>query len=42
MAELDCAYPVAVAIAWMVSVAETEMGPAYSVDLVVGVVPSMV
>jgi hypothetical protein len=35
-------YPGAVAIAWMVSEDETVMGPLYNVELVVGVVPSVV
>ena len=36
------AYPFAVAIASMVSDVETVTGPEYTVELVVGVVPSMV
>jgi hypothetical protein len=42
VATADCAYPVATAIASMVSLAETVMAAVYLVDEVVGVAPLVV
>ena len=42
VASADCAYPVAVAMAWMVSDEETGMGSEYIVELAVGVFPFVV
>ena len=38
----DCVWPVAVAMALMVSVDDTEIAPVYLVDEVVGVLPLVV